>query len=333
MLTGLLSALGAGLMWGLVFIAPTMLSDYPPAALAFGRYLAFGTISLVPAVLDRRRLFRLTRLDWSMAFKLSLVGNIVYYLALATAIQLAGTPMCAMIIGTLPIVISVCSNLAAHSHSASDANSDAGEARGKQSVAWLRLAPALICIAIGLLLVNWSETRTSQAAMEHRPYFVWGSLICLGALAAWTWYPIRNAAHLQAHPSISSSTWATAQGLTTLPLAMLGYVSFTAYMKLHGSAFDLPLGPRPIPFVTIMLAIGLLASWAGTLLWNKACQRLPTALSGQLIVFETLSALAYAFAWRHTWPGWAILAGAGFLCAGVSLGLRAFRHVERPLAH
>jgi drug/metabolite transporter (DMT)-like permease len=44
-----------------------------------------------------------------------------------------------------------------------------------------------------------------------------------------------------------------------------------------------------------MFAIGLFAVWLGTLCWNEASQRLPTALAGQLIVFETLSALAYAF--------------------------------------
>ena len=36
-----------------------------------------------------------------------------------------------------------------------------------------------------------------------------------------------------------------------------------------------------------MLAIGLLASWLGTLMWNRASQLLPAALTGQLIVFET----------------------------------------------
>ena len=51
-----------------------------------------------------------------------------------------------------------------------------------------------------------------------------------------------------------------------------------------------------------MFAIGLLSSWLGTLCWNEASQRLPPTLAGQLIVFETLSALAYAFALRGEWP-------------------------------
>ena len=47
-----------------------------------------------------------------------------------------------------------------------------------------------------------------------------------------------------------------------------------------------------------MFAIGLLASWLGTLCWNEASQRLPPTLVGQLIVFETLAALSYAFVLR-----------------------------------
>ena len=72
-----------------------------------------------------------------------------------------------------------------------------------------------------------------------------------------------------------------------------------------------------------MFAIGLSASWLGTLFWNRASQLLPTSLAGQLIVFETLSALLYAFLLRGSWPGAATLAGVGLLVAGVVLGMRA----------
>jgi hypothetical protein len=44
------------------------------------------------AWLDRAELRRLRRADWLEAAKLSLVGNIVYYLFLASALQRAGGP-------------------------------------------------------------------------------------------------------------------------------------------------------------------------------------------------------------------------------------------------
>ena len=78
---GVLFALAAGLMWGLVFVGPLMLADYPAVMLSFGRYLAFGLIALPLAWLDRANLKQLSRADWLEALKLALVGNVVYWLA------------------------------------------------------------------------------------------------------------------------------------------------------------------------------------------------------------------------------------------------------------
>jgi drug/metabolite transporter (DMT)-like permease len=75
-------------------------------------------------------------------------------------------------------------------------------------------------------------------------------------------------------------------------------------------------------FVGLMFAIGLLASWLGTLCWNEASHRLPTTLVGQLIVFETLAALAYAYLLRAQWPPPLTLAGIALLVAGVVSALR-----------
>ncbi|HMU17752.1 MAG TPA: EamA family transporter, partial [Thauera aminoaromatica] len=111
MLAGLSAALGAGLLWGLVFLTPLLLADYPPFMLAIGRYLAFGVLALGLAWFDRAALARLTRADWIEAVKLALVGNLVYYATLASAIQLAGGPVPTLIIGTLPVVIAITANL------------------------------------------------------------------------------------------------------------------------------------------------------------------------------------------------------------------------------
>src|SRR6476661_8955519 len=111
MLTGTAYALAAGLMWGLVFIVPLLLPQYPAALLSVARYLAFGLIALPLAGLDRARLAQLARADWIEALRLSAVGNLLYYLCLAAAIQRAGGPLPTMIIGTLPVVIAIASNL------------------------------------------------------------------------------------------------------------------------------------------------------------------------------------------------------------------------------
>jgi drug/metabolite transporter (DMT)-like permease len=152
-------------------------------------------------------------------------------------------------------------------------------------------------------------------------------------VACWTWYPIRNAEWLRAHPDRSPRGWATAQGLATLPLALIGYALTWLWFAATDSPFAMPFGPRPVDFLLLMFAIGLLASWLGTLCWNEASQRLPPTIAGQLIVFETLSALAYAFVLRREWPDAGTLAGIALLVAGVLWALRSGTGPEAAEAH
>ena len=328
--TGTLFAFAAGLMWGLVFIAPLLLPQYPAALLSFARYLAFGLIALPLAWCDRARIAQLTAADWREAGQLALIGNVLYYLFLAAAIQRAGAPLPTMIIGTLPVVIALYANVR--------------NAQRDGRLAWRQLLPSLSLIIAGIALVNEAEWRqfaaahagASNDALNHavneaKLRYFGGAMLAVGALACWTWYPMRNADWLRAHPARSSSTWATAQGIATLPLALVGLASLWLWHALlperaggdgAGVDFAMPWGPTPWRFVGLMLVIGLFASWLGTLCWNEASQRLPTSVAGQLIVFETLAALAYAFLLRSQWPTWTTLAGVALLLLGVVSALR-----------
>jgi len=310
---GLGCALGAGLTWGLVFVVPVMLPGYPAAILSVGRYAAFGLIAIALAWPAREALRRLSRADWFEAARLSLVGNLLYYGFLAAAIQIAGVPLPTMLIGTLPVVIAVCANLA------------------ERTLPWRRLAPSLAVILAGIALVNQAELARVPAGDGPLRQGL-GALLALGAVACWTWYPIRNARWMRANPGFSSATWATAQGLTTLPLALAGWVVAAGWHALwpmqsgtQAGDFAFPLGPDPVRFVVLMATLGLAASWLGTLLWNQASRLLPTSLAGQLIVFETLSALAYAFAWRGEPPAPIAAAGIALLVLGVVIGVRSLQ--------
>jgi drug/metabolite transporter (DMT)-like permease len=310
---GTLFALAAGLMWGLVFVAPLMLPEYPAALLSFGRYLAFGLIALPLAGLDFQRLRELTRADWLEALKLSCVGNLLYYLCLAAAIQRAGGPLPTMIIGTLPVVIAITSKL----------RRAAAGARVEAPLTWRRLLPSLGLIALGIALVNHVELdRLKADPQADMTRYAFGALLAIGAVACWTWYPIRNAEWLRAHPDRSPRGWATAQGLMTLPLALVGYGLTWVWATISGDPFAMPFGPRALDFLLLMFAIGLFASWLGTLCWNEASQRLPPTLAGQLIVFETLAALSYAFLLRGRAPQLETLIGVALLVAGVVWAVR-----------
>jgi len=307
--SGILFSLAAGMMWGLVFVGPLMLPEYPAALHTFGRYLAFGLIALPLAFVDRAEIRRLTRPDWLAALKLAAIGNVLYYLFLASAIQRAGGALPTMIIGTLPVVIAVAANVFNHQRDG--------------RFPWLKLAPPLALILLGIACVHQVEwTALVQNPQADTDRYITGAALAVGAVVCWTWYPLKNADWLRGHPDRNPRVWATAQGLATLPLALLGYAAFWLWASATHDPLPMPLGPRPFEFIALMMAIGLFASWLGTLCWNAASQRLPTALAGQLIVFETLAALAYAFWLRGHWPEPLTLLGMTLLVMGVITGVR-----------
>ena len=70
--------------------------------------------------------------------------------------------------------------------------------------------------------------------------------------------------------------------------------------------------------------IGLLCSWVAMLCWNQMSQRLPSGLGGQLIVFESISAVVYALIWRGEWPTITMVIGFTILLVGVMCSLYVF---------
>lgn len=261
MFIGVVFALAAGLMWGLIFVGPLLVPDYPAALQSTGRYLAFGLITLPLAWFDRRRLRKLRRQDWLEALKLTAIGNLLYYLCLASAIQRTGAPVSTMIIGTLPVVIAICANLFYGRHDG--------------RLAWSKLAPALLLIVCGLACVNIAELRGNAVPIDGWRYLSGLGLAAL-AVACWTWFPLRNSRWLRDNPTQRPATWATAQGLVTLPLALLGYLAVCGQLALSEPAFALPFGPRPEVFIPLMLVIGVFCSWLGRCAGTKpasGCRR------------------------------------------------------------
>jgi hypothetical protein len=111
-------------------------------------------IALLLACTDWPRLQSLQRQDWQKACELALVGNILYYLFLSAAIQLADAPLPTMLIGTLPIVIAIAANFSA------------------EALPWRRLLPSLLVIASGIALVNSHEMALLDDQRSAQDYFL-----------------------------------------------------------------------------------------------------------------------------------------------------------------
>ncbi|AYL59580.1 DMT family transporter [Citrobacter freundii] len=308
MISGVLYALLAGLMWGLIFVGPLIVPEYPAVLQSMGRYLALGLIALPIAWLGRVRLRQLGRKDWLTALTLTMMGNLIYYVCLASAIQRTGAPVSTMIIGTLPVVIPVFANLL---YSQRD---------GKLS--WWRLSPALVLIGIGLLCVNISELNQGLPDFSGWRYGS-GIALALISVVCWAWYALRNARWLRENPDKHPMMWATAQALVTLPVSLLGYIAACLWLNGQTPDFALPFGPRPAVFIGLMIAIAVLCSWVGALCWNVASQKLPTVILGPLIVFETLAGLLYTFILRQEFPPLLTVSGITLLMVGVVIAVRA----------
>ena len=308
MISGVLYALLAGLMWGLIFVGPLIVPEYPAVLQSMGRYLALGLIALPIAWLGRVRLRQLGRKDWVTALTLTMMGNLIYYVCLASAIQRTGAPVSTMIIGTLPVVIPVFANLL---YSQRD---------GKLS--WWRLSPALVLIGIGLLCVNISELNQGLPDFSGWRYGS-GIALALISVVCWAWYALRNARWLRENPEKHPMMWATAQALVTLPVSLFGYIAACLWLNGQTPDFALPFGPRPGVFIGLMIAIAVLCSWVGALCWNVASQKLPTVILGPLIVFETLAGLLYTFILRQEFPPLLTVSGITLLMVGVVIAVRA----------
>lgn len=274
---GIVSGILAGALWGLVFLTPALTSGFLPIQLSAGRYLAYGLIALLLVAPARGRLARtLTRRDWLTLFWLGLAGNTVYYVFLANAVQSGGVAMTSLVIGLLPIAVMLVGS------------------RDRDGVPLRRLLPSLALSALGLACISWQ----SLAAASHGalPGSAFGLLCAIGALVSWTLYAVGNSRALARLHAVSAHEWSLLVGLVTGAQALvLAVPAFVLAPNLHAPAAWLG-------FAGVMVAVAILCSVFGNALWNRASRLLPLALTGQMIVFETLFALLYGFLWERRWP-------------------------------
>ena len=302
---GVVAGMGAGALWGLVFLAPELARAFTPLQLAVGRYLAYGLLSLSMAWPQRRSLLAgLDRRAWVTLAWLGLAGNTLYYVLLSTAVQAGGIALASLVIGFLPVAVTIVGSR------------DAG------AVPLRRLAPSLALCAAGAACIGGQALDASLRAGGAGPLV--GLLCAVGTLASWTAFAVGNSRWLARHPAVTPHQWnlllgiATgAQALALLPLAML-----TQPMR-HG-ADDWLL------FAGVSMGVAVLASMLGNALWNRMTRLLPLTLVGQMILFETLFALLYGFAWEHRLPGPLEAASLLLVVASVLSCLAAHRPTATP---
>ncbi len=298
--TGVACGMGAGALWGLVFLAPELVREFSPLLLTIGRYLCYGLIAAALIAPRWRSLAaRIPRRQWWNLVWLAFVGNTLYYLLLASAVQIGGIAMTSLVIGFLPVAVTVVGS------------------RDHGAVPLRKLLPSLLLCAAGAICIGWQAIAGPSTGSGSRQ--VIGLLCAIGALASWTSYAIGNARSLVRLEHISSHDWSLLTGLVTGAQSLL-LIPFA--LALNDTSHPIDSWAR---LAAVSAGVAVFASITGNALWNRMSRLLPLTLVGQMILFETLFALLYGFLWERRLPTWLEIAALAFVVMSVLTCLAAHR--------
>lgn len=299
-LVGTACGVGAGAMWGLVFLAPKVAPDASPLLMSAGRYLAYGLIAgLLLAPRWRRVTALLDAKAWRALAWLSLAGNIVYYLFLVVSVHFAGVAASALIVGMVPVVVAVWG------------------LRDPEAPPLRKVGPPILLAALAVGLIGWESL--SHQAQAREPVQVLIGLGCgLAALLCWSAYAVGNSRWMGRLPRISAHDWSLLTGVVTGGFALL--LAVPALLGASGTTAD-----QWARLAAVSVGVAVLASIVGNAFWNQASRLLPLSMLGQMIVFETLFAFLYGYLWEGRGPTFLEVVAMILMVVSVVWCLRAHR--------
>ncbi len=299
-LAGVACGMGAGALWGLVFLAPELVRTFPPITLTVGRYLAYGIIAAgLIAPRFRTLLPKLGRREWFALAWLSLAGNTLYYILLSKAVQTGGIAMTSLVIGFLPVAVTVIGS------------------RDHGAVPIRRLAPSLLFCIAGAICIGWQAIAAPTAGSLKAE--IVGLACATGALVSWTAYAVGNSRWLARLGDVSAHDWSLLIGLVTGAQAVV-LIPFAVALDTARHT-----GADWTQVAAVSVGVAVVASIAGNALWNQMSRLLPLTLVGQMILFETLFALIYGFLWERRLPKTLEVAAFGLVVLSVVTCIAAHR--------
>ena len=268
MFKGILFALGACFIWGFIFVIPQFMINFTSIEVTMGRYVFYGVISaLIFAKSKIRGTCNYPRHIWIKALWFSLISTIVYFTFLVLGLRYCTPAICTLILGIAPIVIAFYGNWK------------------QKEVSFRSLVIPSFLILIGLICINLPNLSETRSLTTH----MWGLLFSLIALITWSWYAVTNSRLLKKHPEIHSSDWTTLVGMATLFWVVIFTLFFATFFpsQLNIHKF-LIFDQNMVQFLIGSAVLGVVCSWIGAFLWNRASFYLPISLAGQITIFETI---------------------------------------------
>lgn len=301
MFKGILYALAACFVWGLIFVVPMFMTDYTPVEVALGRYVTYGALSLLIFFKSR---CRYPKTIWIKATLYSFVYTMGYYLCVVLALRLSSPAICALILGLSPIAIAFYGNW-----------------QEKEISNKSLIVPSLLTL-LGLILINIPGLQSAASPTTY----VWGLFFGALALIGWSWYVVANSRFLKKQPLVDSSEWATLIGVTCLVwVALFGLffgLFFPEQFSLHKCLTFSP------DFVIGSLVLGVISAWLGYYFWNKASLHLPISLAGQLTIFETIFGVIFFYMIEMKMPPLLECIGILLFLGAITYGVSQFSTIS-----
>lgn len=309
MLKGVVFALIACFIWGLIFIVPQFMEGFSSIEVALGRYLFYGIVStLIFFKSTCQGKCRHPRGIWIKALYFSLASTIGYYTFLVLALRYSTPAVCALVLGISPITIAFFGNW-----------------KHKETTFKSLIVPSIL-IVLGLVIINAPYLKGQASSSTY----ILGLACSLVSLLSWSWYVVANSRFLKDNPRVRSSDWSTMIGVATLFWVVILSLFLSVFFEdqLDMEKY-LTLSPAFTNFLIGSAILGLLCSWVGAFLWNLASLNLPVSLAGQLMIFETIFGVIFVYILQRHLPPLLESIGIVVLLLAIVYGIRQFATKKR----
>lgn len=304
MIKGISLASAACFVWGLIFVVPLFMDGFSSFEVTLGRYAIYGILSsFIFLRAWSKGSCRYPMSIWRQAIVFSLAATFGYYSFVVMSVRYSTPDICALILGISPITIALYGNL-----------------KEKETSYRSLLLPAVF-ILLGLSIINIPHILSSPSPSSY----LFGLFSALLALISWSWYVVANARFLRQNIEVKSSDWSTLLGVASIFWAFIFGAFFMIFFEDQINLkkccnFD----PNFWRFLGGSLILGILCSWVGAFLWNRASLHLPVSLAGHLTLLETIFGASFAYLINRHFPSWLEAIGIVLLLAAVLQGVRRF---------
>lgn len=309
---GVAAAIFATFSWALNFLSPYLMGDYGPVDFITMRFIVSGCIGFVmiyvywsvDPVLSWRSIFA--------AGLLGVLGYALYIGCIMGSVLNGGAIIAPAFLSATPVIIAVTGNVL------------------ERTVSWSRLCAPIVLAGLGLVATNYGafigvlggDTTSYLLAVGY----------ATGAVLAWLTFSVLNQKAMAKIPQVRSGLW-TGLMMSGAGLSVLLFIPFGLVLGVYSypnPALDIHNTLRVFAAASTLACV---ASVGGAWAWNFASQRLPMALSGQLISIETIFAASFGLIAEHRLPTSLETLGIVGLLAGAAIAVKVMARDHRASSH